>query len=111
MWSVVTLSPSKAKTRAPRTSVCGTSATSSALGQTSRRYTGPAVPEPERIGGEIGFGGAGDREGDDEWRRGPVVEADLWVDPTFEVAVARQHGANGQVGTSDGHRHLGRERA
>ena len=53
--------------------------------------------EPERLGGEVEVHGAGDRVGNDQWRRGQVVHLDVWVDTPFEVAVSRQHGDDGEV--------------
>ena len=71
---------------------------SSGSGQMSARKTGrPSVPGPERLGRQVDVDPAGQREGDDERRRGEVARAGERVDPALEVAVARQDGRDDQV--------------
>ena len=54
---------------------------------------------------------AGERVRDDQRRRREVIHADVGVDAAFEVAVAGEHRAHGEVVIVDGLRDLGCERA
>jgi hypothetical protein len=51
---------------------------------------------PERLGGQVDVHPAGQRERDDERRRGEVARAREGMDAALEVAVARQHGRGDQ---------------
>ena len=65
----------------------------------------------ERLGRQVDVHRAGQRVGDDERRRGQVVQLRVGVDPPFEVAVARQHRGNGEVALADLARDLLGQRA
>ena len=62
---------------------------SSGDGQMSARKTGVAVgARAQRLARQVDVDPAGQREGDDQWRRGEVARARQRVDPALEVAVA-----------------------
>ena len=65
----------------------------------------------ERLGRQIDVHAPGERVGDDERRRGEIVRANLRVDAALEVAVARQHRGDDQVGVGDGLRDVAGQRA
>ena len=65
----------------------------------------------ERLGGEVDVHPAGQRVGDDQRRAGQVVGLDVLVDPALEVAVAGEHGADGEVLLGDRRRDLLGQRA
>ena len=72
---------------------------------------GPALRvRSQRLGGEVEVHRAGERVGDDQRRRGQVVHLDVRRDAPLEVAVARQHGRDGQVVGVDGLGDLGQQR-
>ena len=74
------------------------SITSASLGQRSARVTGlPSGGLCDRVCRRVEVHRAGKGVSDDERRRGEVVEADLVVDAPLEVAVAGEHGGNGQA--------------
>ena len=76
---------------------------SSGAGQMSARKTGsPSRPDAERLGGQVDVDPAGQREGDDERRRGEVARPRERMDPALEVAVARQDRRDDQVVGLDG---------
>ena len=76
---------------------------SSGDGQMSARKTGaPVVAGPERLGRQVDVHPAGEREGDDQRRRGEVARARQRVDAALEVAVARQDGGDDEVVLLDG---------
>ena len=71
---------------------------SSGSGQMSARKTGrPSRAGAERLGREVDVDPAGEREGDDQRRRGEVARPRQRVDPALEVAVARQDRGDDQV--------------
>jgi hypothetical protein len=47
--------------------------------------------DAERFALEVDVHASGERVGDDERRRREIVEARVWVDPSLEVAIARQY--------------------
>ena len=169
MWSVVTLSPSTASTRAPSMSVTGAglgrhplevgglehigrvgvpgeglalghrhcspelvafedrgvagrnssevsearmiSATSRSLGHRSERSTGLAVSVgADGVGRQIDVHGAGQGVGDDQGWGGQVVHPHVGVDPSLEVAVAREHRDHRQIVLLDALGEAGQER-
>ena len=65
----------------------------------------------ERLGFEIEVHGAGERVSDDQRRGCQVVHLDVGADAAFEVAVAGEHGGDGQVVGVDGFGDLGQQRA
>ncbi len=80
----------------------------------------PDVPEVDRLavaaraqrfGGQVDVGGAGDRVGDHERRRGQVVHLHFGVHAALEVAVARQHRSHHQVPGGDAGADFHRQRA
>ena len=72
---------------------------------------GAVRPLPDRIVQEVDVHRPGERVGHDERRRGEVVHLHVGVDAALEVAVAREHRADGEVVRLDGRRDLLRERA
>ena len=65
----------------------------------------------ERLGFEVEVHRAGERVGDDQRRGGQIVHLDVWADAAFEVAVAGEHGGDGQVVGVDRLGDLGQQRA
>src|SRR5439155_21868023 len=56
---------------------------------------------PEGIVLRVEVHGAGEREGDDQWRRGQVVGADEGVDAPLEVAISGEHGGGHELALLD----------
>ena len=68
------------------------------VGQMSARKTGrPSSPMPSGSRREVDVDPPGQRERDDERRRGEVAGPDERVDPALEVAVARQDGGRDEL--------------
>ena len=65
----------------------------------------------ERLGLEVEVHRAGERVGDDQRRGDQVVHLDVRADAAFEVAVAGEHGGDGQVVGVDRLGNLGQQRA
>ena len=65
----------------------------------------------ERVLEQVDVHRPGQRVGDDQRRRREVVHLHVGVDPALEVAVARQHRGDREVGLVDRGRDLGDERA
>ena len=108
--------------RTPRRSSCGTCPTGPRPRSTvgDLRRAGPDVLEvdivavvvgAERLGVEVDVHRAGERVGDTQRRRREVVHLHVGVDPALEVAVARQHRDDREVGVVDDLGDLGRQRA
>src|SRR5207253_683604 len=67
--------------------------------------------EPERFSCQVGRHPSSNRISNDERRRGEIIRAHLLLDPTFEVAVAAQHGTNDEVAGLDFSSDFVRQRA
>ena len=65
----------------------------------------------KRLGFEVEVHRAGERIGDNQRRGGQVVHLDVRADAAFEVAVAGEHGGDGQVVGVDRLGNLGQQRA
>ncbi len=59
------------------------------------------LADADRILGDIDLHRAGQRVAHHQHRRGEIVGPGQWVDATLEVAVARQHGADHEIGIGD----------
>ncbi len=64
----------------------------------------------ERLGRDVRRDPSRQRVGDDQWRRGEVVGANVLLNPAFEVAVAAQHRADHKVLLAHGRGDLLRQR-
>ena len=71
----------------------------------------PSEALAERLARQVDVDAAGEREGDDQRRRGKVARAREGMDPALEVAIPREHGRDDEVVLLDGGRDRGVERA
>src|SRR5665213_1883604 len=120
MWSVVMESPSSARTRA-FSIAAGAVATSSACAKNegSRTYVEPGshsniapvgAATAQRLGREVDVDRPRQGVRDHQRRRGEVGSLHLGVDAPLEVAIAAEHGGDGEVLGLDARRDVVRQR-